>query len=148
MRTVKLLKENPFRYPSGCRHFSSCVTWSEFDETWQRANEADHTWHITFAKSSTKREMMSQMHHAFTTFQNHMLIVRLDQSTIRVSRDVHCHSSPLYHLPGELVSLRSIPMPSIDLNLWNLSRPIPMSLGFTSFLTDDIDKSFRKTNLE
>ena len=67
--TVKFLKENPLRYPSGCRPFSSCVTWSELDETWQRANEADYTWHITFAKGSTKREVMSQMHHAFTTFQ-------------------------------------------------------------------------------
>ena len=67
--TVKFLKENPLRYRSGCRPFSSSVTWSELDETWQRANEADNTWHITFAKGSTKREMMSQMHHAFTTFQ-------------------------------------------------------------------------------
>ena len=67
--TVKFLKENPSRYPSGCRSFSSCVTWSELDETWQHAREADYTWHITFAKSSTKREVMSQMHHAFTTFQ-------------------------------------------------------------------------------
>ena len=50
-------------------------------------------------------------------------IVRLDQSTIPVSSDLHSHSSPLYHLPGELVSLSSVPMPSIDLNLWNLSRP-------------------------
>ena len=63
--TVKFLKENPLRYPSGCRPFSSCVTWSELDETWQLASEADYTWHITFAKGSTKREM----HHAFTTFQ-------------------------------------------------------------------------------
>ena len=58
------------------------------------------------------------------------------------------HSSPLYHLPGELVSLSSVPMPNIDLNLWNLSRPsafVPMSLGFTSVLTDDIVKSFRNT---
>ena len=69
METVKFLKENPLRYPSGCRPFSSCVTWSELDETWQRASEADYTWHITFAKGSTKREVMSQMHHAFTTFQ-------------------------------------------------------------------------------
>ena len=77
---------------------------------------------------------------------SHVLIVPLVQSTTRVSRDFHCHSSPLYHLPGELVSLSSVPMPSIDLNLWNLSRPsavVPMSLGFTSVLTDDIVKSFR-----
>ena len=67
---MKFLKENPLRYPSGCRPFSSCgVTWSELDETWQRASEADYTWHITCAKGSTKREVMSQMHHAFTTFQ-------------------------------------------------------------------------------
>ena len=30
--TVKFLKENPSRYPSGCRPFSSCVTWSELEE--------------------------------------------------------------------------------------------------------------------
>ena len=79
---------------------------------------------------------------------SHVSIVRLVQSIIPVSRDSHCHSSPLYHLPGELVSLSSVPMPSIDLNLWNLSRPsafVPMSLGFTSVLTDDIVKSFRNT---
>ena len=44
-------------------------------------------------------------------------IVRLVRSIIFVSRDFHSHSSPLYHLPGELVSLSSVPMPSIDLNL-------------------------------
>ena len=79
---------------------------------------------------------------------SHVSIVRLVQSIILVSRDFHCHSSPLYHLPGELVSLSSVPMPSIDLNLWNLSRPsafVPISLGFTSVLTDDIVKSFRNT---
>ena len=69
METVKFFKENPLRYQSGCRSFSSCVTWSELDETWQRASEAEYTWHITFAKGSPKREVMSQMHHAFTTFQ-------------------------------------------------------------------------------
>ena len=82
---------------------------------------------------------------------SHVSIVRLVQSIILVSRDFHSHSSPLYHLPGELVSLSSVPMPSIDLNLWNLSRPsafVPVSLGFTSVLTDDIVKSFRKPNLE
>ena len=67
--TVMFLKENPSRYPSGCRPFSSCVTWSELDETWQLAGEADFSWHMTFAKGSTKREVMTQMHHAFTTFQ-------------------------------------------------------------------------------
>ena len=56
-------------YPSRCRPFSSCVTWSELDETWQYAGEADDTWHITFAKGSTTREVTSQMHHAFTTYQ-------------------------------------------------------------------------------
>ena len=79
---------------------------------------------------------------------SHVSIVRLVQSIILVSRDFHCHSSPLYHLPGELVSLSSVPMPSIDLNLWNLPLPsafVPMSLGFTSVLTDDIVKSFRNT---
>ena len=66
---------------------------------------------------------------------SHVSIVRLVQSIILVSRDCHSYSSPLYHLPGEPVSL--IPMPSIDLNLWNLSRPsafVPKSLGFTSVL--------------
>ena len=67
--TVKFLKENPSRDPSGCRPLSSSVTWSELDETWQFAGEAEYTWHITFARASTKREVMSQMHHAFTTFQ-------------------------------------------------------------------------------
>ena len=79
---------------------------------------------------------------------SHVSIVRLVQSIIFVSRDFHSHSSPLYHLPGELVSLSSVPVPSIDLNLWNLSRPsafVPLSLGFTSVLTDDIIKSFRNT---
>ena len=46
---------------------------------------------------------------------SHVSIVRLVQCTILVSRDFHCHSSPLYHLSGELVSLSSVPMPSIDL---------------------------------
>ena len=44
--------------------------------------------------------------------------------------------------------LSSVPIPSIDLNLWNRSRPsafVPISLGFTSFLTDDIVRSFRNT---
>ena len=84
----------------------------------------------------------------FSKIYAHVSIVRLVQSTILVSRDFHCHSSPLYHLPGELVSLSSVPMPSIDLHLWNLSRPsafVPMSLGFKSVLTDDIVKSFRNT---
>ena len=79
---------------------------------------------------------------------SHVSIVRLVQSIIFVSRDFHSHSSPRNHLPGELVSLSSVPMPSIDLNLWNLSRPsafVPMSLGFTSVLTDDIVRSFRNT---
>ena len=77
---------------------------------------------------------------------SHVSIVRLVQSITLVSRDFHSHSSPLYHLPGELVSLSSVPMPSIDLNLWNRSRPsafVPMSLGFISVLTDDIVESFR-----
>ena len=68
-KTVKFLKENPICYPSGCRPFSSCITWSELDETWQNTGEADYTWHITFMRGSTKREVMAQMHHAFTTFQ-------------------------------------------------------------------------------
>ena len=79
---------------------------------------------------------------------SHVSIFQFVQSIMLVSRDFHCHSSPLYHLPGELVSLSSVPMPSIDLNLWNRSRPsafVPMSLGFTSVLTDDIVKSFRNT---
>ena len=79
---------------------------------------------------------------------SHVSIVRLVQSIILVSKDLHSHSSPLYHLPGKLVSLSPVPMPSIDLNLWNLSRPsafVLMSLGFTSGLTDDIVRSFRNT---
>ena len=63
-------------------------------------------------------------------------------------RSFDSQSSPLYHLPGELVSIRSVPIPSIDLSLWNRSRPsafVPISLGFTSVLTDDIVRSFRKT---
>ena len=32
---------------------------------------------------------------------SHVSIVRLVQSIILISRDFHCHSSPLYHLPGE-----------------------------------------------
>ena len=79
---------------------------------------------------------------------SHVSIVRLVQSIILVSRDFQNHSSPLHHLPSELVSLTSIPTPSIDFNLWKLSRPstfVPMSLGFTSVSTDDIDKSFRNT---
>ena len=79
---------------------------------------------------------------------SHVSIVRLVQSIIPISSDSHSHSSPLYHLPGELVSLSSVPMPSIDLNLWNRSRPsafVPISLGFTSVLTDDIVRSFRNT---
>ena len=51
----------------------------------------------------------------FPTFYacSHVSIVRLVQSTILVSRELHSHSSPLYHLPGELVSISSVPMPSI-----------------------------------
>ena len=80
-------------------------------------------------------------------FKKLRMLTCVDRSTRPIhhtrTRDVHCHSSPLYHLPGELVSLSSVPVPSIDLNLWNLSRPsafVPMSLGFTSVLTDDIVK--------
>ena len=79
---------------------------------------------------------------------SYVSIIRLVQSTIFVSSDSQSHSSPLYHLPGELVSLSSVPIPSIDLNLWNRSRPsafVPMSLGFTSVLTDDIVRSFPNT---
>ena len=75
-------------------------------------------------------------------------IVRLGQSVIFASRDFKSHSSSLYHLSDELVSLSSVPMSSIDLNLWNRSHPsafVPMSLGITSVLTDDIVKSFRNT---
>ena len=72
-------------------------------------------------------------------------IVRLVQSIIPVSSDFHSHSSPLYHFPGEIVSLSSVPKPNIDLNQWDRSRPsafVPMPLGFTSVLTDDIVRSF------
>ena len=75
-------------------------------------------------------------------------LIRLVQSTILVSSYSQSHSSPVYHLPGELVSISSVPIPSIDLNLWNRSRPsafVPFSLGFTSVLTDDIVSSFRNT---
>ena len=70
------------------------------------------------------------------------------KSTIPVSSDSHSYPSPLYHLPGELVSVSSVPIPSIDLHLWNRSRPsafVPISLGLTSVLTDDIVRSFRNT---
>ena len=90
------------------------------------------------------RKFLSQKIYACS----HVSIVRLVQSTIPAFSDSHSHSSPLYHLPSELVSLSSVPMPSIDLDLWNLSRPsasVPMSLGFTSVLTDDIAKSFQNT---
>ena len=79
---------------------------------------------------------------------SHVSIVRLVQSTIPVSSDSCGHSSPLYHLPGELVSISSVPIPSIDLNLSNRSCPsafVPTSLGLTSVLTDDIVRSFRNT---
>ena len=42
---------------------------------------------------------------------SHVSTVRLVQFTKPVSPDSHSHSSPLYHLPGELVS--SVPIPSI-----------------------------------
>ena len=76
-------------------------------------------------------------------FCSHVSIVRLVQSTIPVSSDSHSHLSP-----SELVSTSFVPTPNIHLNLWNLSRPsafVPISLGFTSVLTDDIVSSFRNT---
>ena len=76
-------------------------------------------------------------------------IVRLGQSTIPVSSDSHHHSPPLYHLSGEFVSISSVPIGSIHLNLWKRSCPsafVPISLGFTSVLTDDIVISFRHKN--
>ena len=79
---------------------------------------------------------------------SHVSIAPLVQSTIPVSSDSNSHSSPLYHLPGELHSLSSVPIPSIDLNLWNRSRPsafVPIALGFISVSTDDIVSSFRNT---
>ena len=83
-------------------------------------------------------------------FSNQRMLTCVDRSSNQSYSypEFSSHSSPLYHLPGELVSLSSVPMPSIDLNLWNRSRPsafVPMSLGFTSVLADDIVKSFRKT---
>ena len=69
LETVKFLKENPSRYPTGCGLFSSCITWSELDETGQHANEANDTWQIIFARGSTKHEVMSHMYHALTDFQ-------------------------------------------------------------------------------
>ena len=77
---------------------------------------------------------------------SHVSIVRLVQS--QYPYPVTCIATRRVYLPGELVSLSSVPMPSIDLNLWNRSRPsafVPMSLGFTSVLTDDIVSSFRST---
>ena len=50
-----------------------------------------------------------------------VLTVRLVQYITLVSRDIHCHSSPLYHLPGELVSLSSVPMPSL-ISICGISR--------------------------
>ena len=64
------------------------------------------------------------------------------KTIIPASSDSASHSS------RELVSLSSVPMSSIDLNLWNLLRPsafVPISLGFTSVLTDDIVSGFRHT---
>ena len=74
----------------------------------------------------------------------HMCRVQSSYLCPEISTVIRHHT----HLPGELVSLSSVPIPSIDLNLWNLSRPsafVPMSLGFTSVLTDDIVTSFRNT---
>ena len=77
------------------------------------------------------------------------LLTCVDRSTRPIHNTrIQSHSSPLYHLPGELVSISSVPIPSIDLDLWNRSRPsafVPISLGFTSALTDDTVRSFRNT---
>ena len=75
-------------------------------------------------------------------------IIRLVHSTIPVSSDSQSHSLPLFHLPDGLVSISCVSIRGIDLNLWNRSRPsafVPISLGFTSVLTDDIVSSFRNT---
>ena len=72
-------------------------------------------------------------------------IVRLVHFTIRSASNSSCHSFPSCQLPGELVS---VPIPNIDLNLYNRSRPsafVPMSLGSTSVLTADIVSSFPNT---
>ena len=85
--------------------------------------------------------------------------------TEKIHKSTHAHmcrsfdsSNPSYSYPEISSVIRrhctisqvnsSLPMPSIDLNLWNRSRPsacVPMSLGFTSDLTHDIVRSFRNT---
>ena len=106
--------------------------------------------------ASLRREAVSDSRCVLRCLENfqkfcacsHVSIVRLVQSTIPVSSDLHSHSSPLYHLSGELVSLSSVPIPSIDLNLWNRSRRnafVPISLGFTSVSTDESKENNMKT---
>ena len=58
---------------------------------------------------------------------------------LRSACNSSCHSFPSCQLPSEFVSLSSVPMPSIDLTF------VPISLGFTTVLTDDIVRSFRNT---
>ena len=80
--------------------------------------------------------------------QIYVSIVRLDQSIMFVSEIStvarrHCSIC-------QVNSSRSAQYPcqASKLNLWNRSLPsafVPMSLGFTSVLTDDIVKSFRNT---
>ena len=76
---------------------------------------------------------------------SHVSIIRLVQFIIRSA----CNSSlSLVPVVKKLVSLSSIPIPKIDPDLWNRSRPsacVPMSLGLTSVMTDDIVSSFRNT---
>ena len=79
---------------------------------------------------------------------SHVSIVRLDQSITLVSRDFHLSFVATVPFATWTRVAQLCTMPSIDLNLWNRSRPsafVPMSLGFTSVLTDDIVRSFRST---
>ena len=86
---------------------------------------------------------------ALKKFKNSRMLTFVDRSNppihhIRIQRFQKSLVATV-PLPSELVSLCSVPMPNVDLNLWNLSRPsafVPMSLGFTSVVTYDIVRSF------
>ena len=75
--------------------------------------------------------------------KNLLLLTCVDRSTrplhhIRIQR----FPQSLHHTPGWPVSIGSVVhIRSINLNLWHRSRPsvcVPISLEFTSVLTDDI----------
>ena len=65
--TEKFLKESPSRCTLAADLFQAASRGPSL--TKQGNTEADYTWHITFVRGSTTREVMSQMHHALTTFQ-------------------------------------------------------------------------------